>query len=115
MAQFMTEAMTLTFLGAIVGIGLAVAAGAPLTQFLVTSSNNTGASMVTGGGFARFAGAGGIALRGLRGSISNINAVVGWDIILYGLGAALLIAVLGSALASFFIAKIRPAEVMRAE
>jgi ABC-type antimicrobial peptide transport system permease subunit len=40
---------------------------------------------------------------------------VGWDVILYGLGAAVLIAIIGSGIASLFIAKIRPAEVMRVE
>ena len=46
---------------------------------------------------------------------SNISATVGWDIILYGMGAALLIALIASAIAAFFIAKVRPAEVLRAE
>ena len=36
-------------------------------------------------------------------------------ILLYGFGAAIVIAVLGSTLAAGLIAKIRPAEVMRTE
>jgi putative ABC transport system permease protein len=52
---------------------------------------------------------------GLRNNLSSIHAAVGWSIILYGLAAAVIIAVVGSALASFLIAKVRPAEVMRAE
>jgi ABC-type antimicrobial peptide transport system permease subunit len=40
---------------------------------------------------------------------------VGWSIVAYGFGTAMVIAVIGSALPAFFIAKIRPAEVMRAE
>jgi ABC-type antimicrobial peptide transport system permease subunit len=47
--------------------------------------------------------------------IQNIHAQIGWSVILYGLTAAVIIALVGSALASFFISKIRPAEVLRSE
>jgi putative ABC transport system permease protein len=53
---------------------------------------------------------------GLNGqSLKDVHAVVGWDILVYGLGAALFIAIAGSAVAALLIAKVRPAEVMRAE
>jgi putative ABC transport system permease protein len=51
----------------------------------------------------------------IRANITNIHAAVGWSIILYGLAAAVAIALIGSALASYLIAKVRPAEVMRTE
>jgi len=107
MVQFMTEAITLTFLGSIIGIGLGVVAGNPITKLLVTNSANSSAP--TGAG--RF----GRAFGGITNSITSVHGTVGWSIILYGLGGALVIAILGSALASYFIAKVRPAEVMRAE
>ena len=44
-----------------------------------------------------------------------MKTAVGFDIILYGLLAAVLVAMLGSALPSWLIAKVRPAEVMRTE
>lgn len=109
MTQFMTEAVTLTLMGSIIGIGLGVIAGNPITKLLVNNSTNsttTGATMVRGAGRA---------FGGIRNNITSINASVGWEIILYGLGAAVIIAIVGSAIASFFIAKVRPAEVMRAE
>jgi putative ABC transport system permease protein len=109
MGQFMTEAITLTVLGAVIGIGLGVAAGNPITRLLVNNSSTTTVSQT--GGFRRAGGFGG----GIRNSFSTIHAAVGWSIILYGLAAAIIIAVVGSALASFFIAKVRPAEVMRVE
>lgn len=112
--QFMSEAVTLTVLAAVVGIILGFVAGNPITKLLVnnsTSSTTTAAGPGMGGG-GRF---GGGAFRGFRSSLTTIHAAVGWDIILYGLAAAVVIAVLGSAIASFFIAKIRPAEVMRTE
>jgi putative ABC transport system permease protein len=109
MTQFMTEAITLTVLGAVIGILLGVAAGNPITKLLVNNSTNTASAVQ--GGFARRGGFGG----GLRNSFSSIHAAVGWSIILYGLAAAIIIAIVGSAMASFFIAKVRPAEVMRTE
>ncbi len=47
--------------------------------------------------------------------LSNVQAHVGVSILLYGLLAAVLIAVIGTAFPSWLIAKIRPAEVMRTE
>lgn len=121
--QFMTEAITLTLLGAVVGLGLGVAGGNPVTKLLVTTTTAT-ATGGAGGGAGRLGGggtggglgrAGGGLLRAGGASIRNINAVIGWDILLYGLIAALVIAIVGSAIPAWFIAKIRPAEVMRAE
>lgn len=109
MGQFIAEAITLTLLGAIVGIGIGVAAAAPITSALVSSSSTATQMGGMMGGPGRGAG------RALQRSAENITATVGWEIILYGIGAALLIAIIGSALASTFISKVRPAEVMRAE
>jgi len=118
MGQFAIEAVTLTLLGSVVGMVIGVLAGSPITKLLVnnaSSSTTTATTAAAGAGGRGFARAGGRALGGVQNSLSNIHAVVGWEIILYGLAAALIIALIGSALASFFIAKIRPAEVMRAE
>jgi putative ABC transport system permease protein len=113
MTQFASEAVTFTILGSIFGIILGVLAANPITKMLVNNSTSTasGPSVMSGpggGGGPRFAGR-------IGENITNVTASVGWDIILYGLGVAILIAIIGSALASFFIAKVRPAEVMRAE
>lgn len=114
MFQFVTEAVTFTLLGAVVGLGIGAAASNPVTQLLVTGSSNAGQGGGgrfgggAGGGFVRFAGAGGAGLR-------NIQTTVGWSLLLYGLGAAILIAIIGSAIPAVMIAKVRPAEVMRAE
>jgi putative ABC transport system permease protein len=116
MLQFMIESVTFTVLGAIVGLILGVTAGSPVTNILVknasSSTTTTGAGGFTAGGvgFTRRLG-GGFGQNGIR----NIHAAVGWDILLYGLGAAVIIAIVGSAVASLLIAKVRPAEVMRAE
>ncbi|HEV7454442.1 MAG TPA: FtsX-like permease family protein [Candidatus Saccharimonadales bacterium] len=112
MGQFASEAVTLTVLGAIIGIALGVVAGSPITKMLVNNaSSNSGQTMIAGPGL-RTAGRG---FNAVGRNITNVTANVGWDIILYGLGVAILIAIIASALASFFIAKVRPAEVMRTE
>jgi putative ABC transport system permease protein len=104
--QFASEAMMFTLLGSVIGIVFGMLAGNPITRLLV---NNSTSSTTTVGGPGRAAGG------AITRNISNVTATVGWGIILYGLLVAMIIAVVGSALASLAIAKIRPAEVMRAE
>jgi putative ABC transport system permease protein len=135
MFQFMTEAVTLTVLGAVVGIVLGVVAGNPITHMLVSNNSSSAAQpvstngprFVTGGpaGFSSNGPSSSVrgqrpdgnfpGFRTFRNNLSNINASVGWSVVLYGLLAAIVIAVIGSSVASWFIAKVRPAEVMRAE
>jgi len=138
-SQFMVEAVTLTLLAAIAGILISLVVADPITHALVSNNSSTGAanSVQTpgfgasagagGGGFARLrsqqaaTGGGpslvvqGSGLGRLRSNITNIHAVVSWSIVAYGLVAAIVIALLGSGLASWSIAKIRPAEVLRTE
>jgi putative ABC transport system permease protein len=120
MLQFVSEAVTLTLLGTIAGIIIGAAAASPITNALVSTStsssqtaNESGKPMPSGGGkpVISMHAFGGNTLTHAR----TVQASVGWDIIVYGLVAALVIAITGSALPAFFIAKIRPAEVMRAE
>ena len=116
-AQFIAESLSLTFLSGVVGIILGIFFSNPILKVLVSNSESTGSGagpsgFVQGGGMmARFGG----GVDSARNVLNNIHAVVGWEIILYGLVAAIIIAILGSAIPAFFIAKVRPAEVMRAE
>jgi putative ABC transport system permease protein len=130
MFQFMAEALTLTVLGAVIGLLIGVVGGNPVTKTLVSNSTTStstsgavsigtaGSGVTAGGGAVR--GGGGVRsfFSGQNSTISNvrdIHAEVGWSILLYGFGAAILIALIGSAIAAGLIAKIRPSEVMRAE
>lgn len=112
--QFIAEAITLTALALVVGLGVGVAASTPLTNALVSNSESTTTQTTT-------PGAGGFG-RGLRAisessqqTVQNIEASVGWQTLLLGLGAAFAIAVIGSAIPAFLISKVKPAEAMRNE
>lgn len=126
--QFLVEAVTLTLLGAVIGLAVGVIGGNPVTNVLVSNAGNgstttTSAPTTAGGGFRAGGGVrnfGGDNFRSLGNNLAvnnlrNIHAVVGWSILIYGLAAALLIAIIGSVIAASLIAKVRPAEVLRAE
>lgn len=129
MLQFVSEAVALTVLGMIVGLGIGVAAANPITNVLVTNSANSsnvaegpagGVQTVTvsgprPGGLSRGPGVVRSFSSNSVANIRNIKASVGLDILGYGIGAAMIIAIVGSALPAFLISKIRPAEVLRAD
>lgn len=129
--QFMSEALTFTIIGAVIGLALGVIAGNPVTNMLVTNSANTTTTSVgfqggptmsvngagpvqTGAGPGEFFKRGG-TFGSVRAGIHNIHTSVGMSILLEGLGVAILIAAIGSAFAGWLIARVRPSEVMRAE
>ncbi|HET7302336.1 MAG TPA: FtsX-like permease family protein [Candidatus Saccharimonadales bacterium] len=114
MLQFMSESVTLTLLGLVVGLIVGIAAANPVTKVLVTNStdSSTNSQVSPGAGpRMRLERLGSNSLR----NVKNIQASVGWDILAYGAGAAVVIAIVGSAVPAYFISKVRPAEVMRAE
>jgi len=138
--EFMVEALTLAVLGAVIGLIIGVIGGQPVTKMLVDNSSSSGAQTTsfqepggdrggftirrsgagddmqtppTGGGQGGFGGR--LRTNAATRSFSNVKAQVGPEILLEGFGAAVLIAVLGSALAAGMIAKVRPSTVMRAE
>ncbi len=119
-AQFMVEAITLTMLAMLVGVAIGIVGSSPMTKVLVTSSTATNQTAAPSpGGPAPQGNQLGSRLRGagqnVNQSINNIKVSVGWQILLYGFIAALLIAVIGSTIPAWLIAKVRPAEVMRSE
>ncbi len=108
--QFAAEAVTFTLMGEVIGLGIGLAGGAPITAQLVKNSSSTGSAA---NGFSGPQSGGGIDF--LTQGVTNVHAAISWPTILYGLGVAMLIALVGSGLAAFFIAKVRPAEVLRSE
>lgn len=108
--QFMSEALTLTAMGAAIGVVAGGLLANSVTNLLVTNSSNA----ASGGGMR--GGPGGM-MRAFGGenALRNIHAVVGYDLVLWGLLGAIIIAVVGSAIPAYLTAKIRPAEVMRGD
>lgn len=123
--QFVTEALTLTGMAAAIGVAAGVILSNPVLDALVSSSSSTaggptsrGAGGPPGGatgGPIRFGGGLSRGVTNFGDVLSNVHATVGFSILLYGLLAAVLIAIVGTAFPSWLIAKVRPAEVMRTE
>lgn len=112
--QFVIEALVLTIMSSVIGIIAGSLLSNSVLKVLVTNNESTAGQGARAGGGAMMRFGAGIA-GGAQGALRNLTANVGWEIILYGVGAAIIIAVIGSAIPAFIIAKIRPAEVMRAE
>lgn len=119
MGQFIIESLTLTAMALIVGLGIGVAASTPLTNALVKGSTTTASQQTNPG---QSGGSGRMMTGGPRQfgqaaqqTVQAITTSVGIKTILYGIGATLLIAVIGSAIPAFLISKIKPADAMRSE
>jgi putative ABC transport system permease protein len=115
-AQFVVESLTLTIMSSVLGIIGGFAFSNPVLKALVsnsisTASNGQGPRPGGGGFMSRLSG----AMPGVQNTLRDIQAVIGYEVILYGILAALIIAVIGSAIPAYFIAKIRPAEIMRTD
>jgi len=110
--QFTAESLVLTLLGSGVGIILGLILSNPILRVLVSNNTTQGPGAGSHNMMMRM-GAGVVA--GAQGTLNNLSADVGVDIILYGLGAAVIIAIIGSAIPAYVISKVRPAEVLRSE
>jgi putative ABC transport system permease protein len=119
--QFTIEALTLTVIGSIIGLIFGVLVSGPMTNSLVSSGSSSSQSssqtgIPTGGGF------GGAAAGTFKRSFSQIGtnftqvtSSVTPAVFISAIGITLLIAIIGSAIPAWFIARIRPAEVLRTE
>ncbi|HWT39704.1 MAG TPA: FtsX-like permease family protein [Dongiaceae bacterium] len=126
--QFITEGLTLTVFGALIGIALGILVSGPMTTSLVSNSQSSSnsqrasafgpggatASSTTstggqGGGFFR----GGLS--GLRNNATQVTASLTPQIIFIALGVTVLISLIGTAIPAWLTARVRPAEVLRTE
>lgn len=115
MLHFISEAITFTVLGLAVGTIIGVFASQPITKILVNNSSSTTSQTTTQGRPGGLRGNVNSSVNNTLRSVDNIKASIGVDTIVYGVGMAFVIAIVGSALPAYFISRVRPAEVMRAE
>jgi len=112
MAQFVTEALTLTIIGSVVGLTLGVLVSGPMTNSLVSNSQSSSQT-------ARAEGPGAGLIRGgfsqINRNITSVTSSITPEIFAVAIGMTLLIAIVGSAVPAWFIARISPAEVLRTE
>lgn len=116
--QFVGESFVFALLGSVVGSAFGLAFTSPILRALVSSS--TTAVGGSGAGGQRFGGGQGFPFigggaRAIGGAIRDLQAVVDWHLLLYGLLAAIGVAIIGSAVPAWLIGKVRPAEVLRSE
>jgi len=122
--QFIVEGLTITVIGAIIGLALGILVSGPMTTSLVSNSANSTTSTQTatqggpGSAGMRMGGPGG-AFRGasaqLNTNLTQVTASLTPQIFASAVGITLLIALLGSAIPAWLTARIRPAEVLRTE
>jgi len=111
--QFVSEALTLTVIGAVVGLGLGILVSGPMTSSLVTSQSTTSQASVStrGGPGGAFRG----GLNQINKNLTQVTSSITPQIFASAIGITLLIAIIGSAVPAWFIARVRPAEVLRTE
>lgn len=120
--QFIVEAMVILLCGGILGTGLAFLSSGTIANALVTSNTTQAVTDPAPGGMRSGSSGGSIVSKGVRNNfadpqelIGTVTTSVGWMTVLIGILSALGIAVIGTAIPAWFIAKIRPAEVLRGE
>jgi putative ABC transport system permease protein len=113
--QFMSEALTLTIAGSIVGMALGVLVSGPITQSLVSNQTTASAMSVTGTGNRSFTqGPRGFSQQ-LTTNVKDVTSTLSPQTFAISIGLILPIAIIGSAVPAWFIARVRPAEVLRTE
>ncbi len=116
MLQFAVESVTLTVIGLVVGFVFTIFAAGPITNAMVASSSSSNTTTQTDGpgrGFARMAF--NRTTRQIDQNIKTVTTSINAGTLGYGILAALVIAIIGSAVPAYFISKVRPSEVMRTE
>jgi len=128
--QFITEGLTLTVFGAVIGMTLGILVSGPMTTSLVSNQSSTqstsgrqmGAMPSTTTSDSNESrpqgGPGGFISGGfqqLQTNATQVTASLTPDIIAIALGVTVFISLIGTAIPAWFTARVRPAEVLRTE
>ncbi len=114
--QFMTEALTLTIIGGVVGLALGIVVSGPLTTSLVSNTaNNASSTQIPGPRAGRPEGFIGRGITQLNTNLTQVTGTLTPQVFASAIGITLLIAIVGSVVPAWFISRIRPAEVLRTE
>lgn len=117
--QFITEALTLTLIGSVIGLALGVAVSGPMTTSLVSSSTSTSSTSTSTSDTSKPTGGPSGMIKGGMSQISNnftqVTSSLTPVVFVSAIGITFLIAIIGSAVPAWFIARVRPAEVLRSE
>lgn len=113
--QFVSEAMTITIFGTIIGLVLGILVAGPMTTSLVSSQSSTTSSQTqqTGPGGAMGMMKGGMDQ--IKNNFTQVTSSLTPQVFVSAIGITLLISIIGSAIPAWFIARIKPAEVLRSE
>jgi len=106
--QFGLETLLVSLVAAVVGTGLTFIFAQKVADMFTSSSATT----VGGGGFGGGFGGG---MRVISGTIGGIHVAISPEIFLIALGVGLVLALIASIVPVWYIARVRPAEVLRNE
>jgi len=117
--QFITEALALTVVGGIVGLVFGVLVSGPMTSSLVSNSQTQTATTqrMGRGGMGGFGGFRQLNTLSAAAStnIRSVTATLTPSTLIMSIISILAIAIIGSAVPAWLIARVRPAEVLRSE
>jgi putative ABC transport system permease protein len=122
-SQFVVEAVVLVAMGGLIGLGTAFVGSGAIANALVSS--NTASSSESESPEMGLKGPGGPRTIKINGTgetlqdtadlVGEVTTSVGAATLAYGLAGMIAVAILGSAIPAWLIAKVRPAEVLRGE
>lgn len=123
-SQFVVEAVVLVAIGGVLGLGTAFLSSGAIANALVSNNVQSSESTETddsgpiaGGGkqVVQIGGSGKNLQENTSELVGEVTTSIGASTLLYGFLGMLAIAVAGSAIPAWLIAKVRPAEVLRGE
>lgn len=119
--QFIAEGLTLAIVGSIIGLGIGVLTSVPITESLVADSQSqksSGPSRISSGpsaGPARVMGGPSAIGQQIGTNATKVTSTLTPQVFFSSVGIILAVAIIGSAVPAWLIARIRPAEVLRTE